>query len=235
MRTVGQDLLFGLRTLSKSPGFAVAAVVILALGVGANTAIFSLVDAVLLRPLPFLEPERLMRLQEASTAPERKVLGVSPARYLDWRAGSHAFAAMAGYHGTSLTLTGGQEPEALTAATVSGDLFAVFAVRPLLGRVFAPGEGEPGHDDVVILSQALWQSRFGANPKVLGREIVLDGRRHTLVGVMPALRVAGWYPAVVQIWKPLAWTPRERAARNERSLSVIARLKPGVDRRQAQA
>ncbi|HSS47632.1 MAG TPA: ABC transporter permease, partial [Thermoanaerobaculia bacterium] len=235
MKMVGQDLRFGLRALGKSPGFAAAAIVILALGIGANTAIFSLVDAVLLRPLAFPEPEQMMRLQEASRGPERKALGVSPARYLDWRAGSHAFAAMAAYHGTSLTLTGGQEPEALVAATVSGDLFAVFAIRPLLGRVFAPGEGDVGHDDVVILSQALWQNRFGADPRVLGREILLDGRRHTVVGVMPALRVTAWYPAVVQVWKPLAWTSRERAARNEPSLNVIARLKPGVDRRRAQA
>ncbi len=235
MKTVGQDLRFGLRTLSKSPGFAAAAVVILALGIGTNTAIFSLVDAVLLRPLPFPEPERLMRLQVESLAPGRKALGVSPARYLDWRAGSHAFAAMTAYHGTSLTLTGRQEPEALTAATVSGDLFSVLGVRPLLGRAFAAGEAELGHDDVVILSQSLWQSRFGADPRVLGRELVLDGRRHTVVGVLPTLRVASWYPAMVQVWKPLAWTAQERAVRNDPNLTVVARLKPGVDRRQAQA
>src|SRR5262249_34032044 len=108
-------------------------------------------------------------------------------------------------------------------------------VQRILGRVFAPGEEEPGHDDVVILSQALWQSRFGSDPKILGRELVLDGRRHTVVGVLPALRVAAWYPATVQVWKPLAWTAQERAMWGERILNVVARLKPGVDRRRAQA
>jgi putative ABC transport system permease protein len=237
MNTVGQDLRYSLRTLRKSPGFAVAAVGILALGIGANTALFSVVDAVLLRPLPFPEPGRMMRLQEAPPPPAEsgRAGPVSPANYLDWRGQSHAFAALAAYRGGSLTWTGGQEPEALTAATVAGDFFSVLAIRPVLGRVFAPGEEEPGHDDVVILSQALWQSRFGSDPQVLGRELVLDGRRHTVVGVMPALRVAAWYPATVQVWKPLAWTAEERAVRGERILNVIARLKPGVDRIQAQA
>jgi putative ABC transport system permease protein len=237
MSTVGQDLRYSLRTLRKSPGFAAAAAGILALGIGANTALFSVVDAVLLRPLPFPEPGRMMRLQEAPPPPAEpgRAGPVSPANYLDWRSQSHTFAALAAYRGGSLTWTGQQEPEALTAATVAGDFFSVLAVRPLLGRVFAPGEEEPGHDDVVILSQALWQSRFGSDPQVLGRELVLDGRRHTVVGVMPALRVAAWYPATVQVWKPLAWTAEERAVRGERILNVIARLRPGVDRLQAQA
>ncbi|HEV7785208.1 MAG TPA: ADOP family duplicated permease, partial [Thermoanaerobaculia bacterium] len=237
MSTVGQDLRYSLRTLCKSPGFAVAAVGILALGIGANTALFSVVDAVLLRPLPFPEPGRMMRLQEAPPPPAEAMRAgpVSPANYLDWRGQSHVFAALAAYRGGSLTLTGRQEPEALTAATVAGDFFSVLAIRPVLGRVFAPGEEEPGHDDVVILSQALWQGRFGSDPQVLGREVVLDGRRHTVVGVMPALRVAAWYPATVQVWKPLAWTAEERAVRGERILNVIARLQPGVERLRAQA
>ena len=235
MNTVGQDLRYSLRTLRKSPGFAVAAVGILALGIGANTALFSVVDAALLRPLPFPAPERMMRLEEAPPPPAESFRAASPADYFDWRAQSHSFAALAAYRGGSLTLTGGQEPEALTAATVMGDFFSVLAIQPVLGRVFAPGEEEPGHDDVVILSQGLWQSSFGSDPQILGRELVLDGRRHTVVGVMPALRVAAWYPATVQVWTPLAWTAQERAIRGERLLNVIARLKPGVDRLQAQA
>ena len=237
MSTLAQDLRYSLRTLRKSPGFAAAAVGILALGIGANTALFSLVDAVLLRPLPFPEPGRMMRLQEEPPPPAEpgRAGPVSPANYLDWRGQSHAFSALAAYRGGSLTWTGGQEPEALTAATVAGDFFSVLAMRPVLGRVFAPGEEEPGHDDVVILSQALWQSRFGSDPRVLGRTLVLDGRRHTVVGVMPAFRVAAWYPATVQVWTPLAWTAKERAVRGERILNVIARLKPGVDRLRAQA
>jgi predicted permease len=230
-----QDLRYSLRTLRKSPGFAAAAVGILALGIGANTALFSVVDAVLLRPLPFPEPERIMRIEEAPPPPAGSLRAASPADYFDWRSQSHSFAALAAYRGGSLTLTGGQEPEALTAATVMGDFFSVLAIRPILGRVFAPGEEEPGHDDVVILSQSLWQSRFGSDPQILGRTLVLDGRRHTVVGVMPALRTAGWYPATVQVWTPLAWTAKERAVRSERLQFVIARLKPGVDRLQAQA
>ncbi len=235
MSAVGLDLRYSLRTLRKSPGFAVAAVGILALGIGANTALFSVVDAALLRPLPFPEPERMMRLEEAPPPPAESFRAASPADYFDWRAQSHSFAALAAYRGGSLTLTGGQEPEALTAATVMGDFFSVLAIQPVLGRAFAPGEEEPGHDGVVILSQGLWQSRFGSDPRILGRELVLDGRRHTVVGVMPALRVAGWYPATVQVWVPLAWNAKERAVRGERFLNVIARLKPGVDHLQAQA
>jgi predicted permease len=235
VNTVGQDLRYSLRTLRKSPGFAAAAGGILALGIGANTALFSVVDAVLLRPLPFPEPGRMMRLQETPPPPAESLRAASPADYFDWRAQSHSFAALAAYRGGSLTLTGGQEPEALTAATVMGDFFSVLAIQPILGRAFAPGEEEPDHDDIVILSQALWQSRFGSDPQILGRTLVLDGRRHTVVGVMPALRVAAWYPATVQVWVPLAWTAEERAVRSERLLNVIARLKPGVDRLQAQA
>ena len=235
MTTVGLDLRYSLRTLRKSPGFAAAAIGILALGIGANTALFSVVDAVLLRPLDFPEPERIMRLEEAPPPPAESFRAASPADYFDWRVQSHSFAALAAYRGGSLTLTGGQEPEALTAATVMGDFFSVLAIQPVLGRAFAPGEEEPGHDDVVILSQSLWQSRFGSDPQILGRQLVLDGRRHTVVGVMPALRVAAWYPALVKVWTPLAWNAKERAVRGERLLNVIARLKPGVDRRQAQA
>jgi putative ABC transport system permease protein len=235
MSTVGQDLRYSLRTLRKSPGFAAAAVGILALGIGANTALFSVVDAVLLRPLPFPEPGRMMRIEEAPPPPAGSLRAASPADYFDWRAQSRSFAALAAYRGGSLTWTGGQEPEALTAATVMGDFFSVLAIQPVLGRAFAPGEEEPGHDDVVILSQALWQSRFGSDPRILGRQLMLDGRRHTVVGVMPALRVAGWYPATVQVWTPLAWNAKERAVRSERLQYVIARLKPGVDRVQAQA
>jgi predicted permease len=236
MSTVGQDLRYSLRTLRKSPGFAAAAVGILALGIGANTALFSVVDAALLRPLPFPEPGRMMRLEEVPPPPA-VVFGkaASPANYFDWRGQSQSFAALAAYRGGSLTLTGGQEPEALTAATVMGDFFSVLAIQPVLGRVFAPEEEEPGHDDVVILSQDLWQSRFGSDPQILGRGLLLDGRRHTVVGVMPSLRVAAWYPATVQAWTPLAWTAKERAVRGERIVSVIARLKPGVNRLQAQA
>jgi predicted permease len=236
MSTLAQDLRYSLRTLRKSPGFAAAAIGILALGIGANTALFSVVDAALLRPLPFPEPGRMMRLEEVPPPPA-VVFGkaASPANYFDWRGQSHSFAALAAYRGGSLTLTGGQEPEALTAATVMGDFFSVLAIRPVLGRFFAPEEEEPGHDDVVILSQDLWQSRFGSDPQILGRGLVLDGRRRTVVGVMPSLRVAAWYPATVQVWTPLAWTAKERAVRGERIVSVIARLKPGVDRLQAQA
>jgi putative ABC transport system permease protein len=234
-----QDLRYSLRTLKKSPGFAAAAVGILALGIGANTAIFSVVDAVLLRPMPFAQPERLMRLLHvppAASFPGLKTFSVSPANYLDWRAQNHVFERMAIYQGGSFSLTGRDQPEALSAAVVSADFFPLLRARPLLGRVFAAGEEQPGHDDVVILSHALWQSHFGSNPKVVGQEVVLDGRRHTIVGVMPAaFKTAIWYPTTVQLWKPLAWTAKERAVRGNHNYSVVARLKPGADRRQAQA
>jgi putative ABC transport system permease protein len=234
-----QDLRFSFRTLRKSPGFAAAAVGILALGIGANTAIYSVVDAVLLRPMPFPEPGRLMRLYHvppAKSFPGLKTFSVSPANYLDWRAQNHVFETMAIYQGDSLSLTGREQPEALSAARVSADFFPLLRARPLLGRAFVAGEEEPGHDDVVILSHALWQSHFGSNPRIVGQQVVLDGRRHTVVGVMPAeFRLPIWYPTTVQLWKPLAWTAAERAVRGNHNYSVVARLKPGMDRRLAQA
>ncbi|HTQ80359.1 MAG TPA: ABC transporter permease, partial [Thermoanaerobaculia bacterium] len=232
-----QDLRHAFRTLRKSPGFAVATVGILALGIGANTAIFSVVNAVLLQPLPLPAAEQLVKVTQV---PPRSAAGpdgmaVSPADFADLRAGNRVFSAIAAYRGGAFTLTGTDRPESLSAATVSEDFFAVLSVQPRLGRIFTREEQEPGHDDVVILSHAFWQKRFGGDPRILGRVIRLDGRANTVIGVMGSdFRAPSWYPTIVEIWKPLATSAAERSVRNVRSRFVIARLRPGVSPAQAQ-
>ncbi len=240
IETLGQDLRHALRTLRKSPGFVAAALAILALGIGANTAIFSVVNAVLLQPMPLSAPEQLVKVSQepirGAGEPGAEVLAVSPADFEDFRAGNRVFSAMAAYRGGSFTLTGTDRPEALSAATVSAGFFAVLGVHPRLGRSFTAAEEEHGHDDVVILSHSLWQSRFGGDPKILGRVIRLDGRANTVVGVMGSgFQVASWYPTVVEIWKPLAASIGERTVRNLRSRYVVARLRPAVSSARAQA
>jgi len=240
IETLTQDLRHALRTLRKSPGFVAATLGILALGIGANTAIFSVVNAALLRPLPLSAPERLVKVSQepfrSAGGAASEVLAVSPADFEEFRAGNRVFSAMASYRSGSCTLTGTDRPEAIPAATVSESFFAVLGVQPRLGRIFTAAEEEPGHDDVVILSHALWQSRFGGDPRILGRVIRLDGRQNTVVGVMgPDLRVPSWYPTIVELWKPLAASLRERAVRNVRNRSVVARLRPGVSPARAQA
>lgn len=230
-----QDLKYGLRLLRRSPGFTAAAVFVLALGIGANTAIFTIVNAVLLRPLPFPDSSRLMQLWHvppAKSFPGSKRFALSAANYLDWRAENHVFQDMAIYTGALFTLTGTGQPDFLSAGRVPADFFAVFQVQPKLGRVFLPEEDQPGHDHEVILSYPIWQSRFGADPRIVGREITLDGQEYTVVGVMgPDFR----RPSFAQVWVPMAMTDKERVVRGEHHYLVTARLKPGVDQKQAQA
>ncbi len=230
-----QDVRYGLRMLRKSPGFAAVALLILALGIGANSAIFSVVHAVLLRPLPFPESERLVEVAHVPPPeqfPGRKTFAVSPANYLDWRAQNDVFENMTVLTGTDLNLTGGGAPESLPAAAVSADFFSVLRVAPTLGRGFAEGEDQRGGAKVAVLSQALWKSRFGGNPGAIGQAVVLDGQPYTVIGVMPA-RFA--FPDLARLWVPLAWTDAERSVRGIHDFEVIARLKPGVPLQRARA
>jgi putative ABC transport system permease protein len=235
MGTVMQDLKYGMRVLRKSPGFAAAAILVLALGIGANTAIFSVVNAVLLRPLPLPEPERLTlvwHVPPAKSFPGVTRFSVSPANYLDWQKQNQVFEKMTALTRTAMNLTGGAQPESLTAGSATADFFSVMKAAPMLGRTFAAEEDQPGHDKVVVLGNALWQSHFGSNLHALGQKLTLDGDAYTVIGVMPPTFD---FPPKAQVWLPLAWTDKDRAVRGNHNYMVAARLKPGVDVKQAQA
>ncbi len=235
MRPLIQDIRYGFRVLRKSPGFSAAAILVLALGIGANTAIFSVVNAVLLEPLPFPEAARIVAVAHTPPPeqfPGMKTFSVSPANYLDWRSQADVFEAMAAHAGGYVNLTGGGRPEALLAAFVTSDFFPVLRATPLLGRAFAAGEDEPGRNRVVVLSEELWKTRFGGRADAVGQAIDLNGQKYTVVGVLPARSA---YPEWAKLWTPLAWTPEERAIRGIHDFAVLARLKAGVPVEQAQA
>jgi putative ABC transport system permease protein len=231
-----QDLKYGIRVLRKSPGFSIVAVVVLALGIGANTAIFSVVNAVLLRPLPFSDPARIVHVWHVPpprSFPGMTRFSVSPANYLDWARSNHVFEKIAIYGGRSMNLTGGGKPEYVRAATTSADFFSVLGVKPLLGRTFLAGEDQPGHDHEVVLTYEFWQSRFGGDRSIVGRQITMNDEAYTVIGVMGRKFM---FPAWEEkLWTPLAWTPREAAIRDNHNYLVVAKLQQGVDIKQAQA
>lgn len=235
MAALLQDLKYGVRLLRKSPAFTAAAAIVLALGIGANTAIFTVVNAVLLRPLPFPDAGRLVQIWHvppAKSFPGMTEFAVSAANYLDWKSRNHSFQQMAIYTFDSFALSAKGQPETVRSGAVAADFFSVYQVQPKLGRVFSPDEDQPGHNNVVILSYPFWQSNFGSDPKVIGQTINLDGRGCTIVGVMgPEF----WSPSSAQIWTPLAMTDKERAVRGEHHYLVIGRLKADVNLKQAQA
>src|ERR687883_1121170 len=183
--TLLQDLRYGARVLRKKPGFTAVAVVTLALGVGANTAIFSVVNAVILRPLPYPEPERLVRVYEKRPKLGRTRNVVSAPDFVDWRGQNRAFDSMAAYTGWGASLTSDGEPQRITGALASADLFRVLRAEPMLGRAFVAEEDRPGAPRVVVISHGLWRRRFGADPSAGGKAVTLDGRTYTGVGVMP--------------------------------------------------
>ena len=235
MRNLFSDMRFSLRTLRRNQAFSAAAIVVLALGIGANTAIFSVVHAVLLRPLPFDDPSNIMQVWHvppAKSFPGMTMFSVSPANYLDWQSQSSSFEQMAAYGFRSFTVGGKERPEAIQAAAVSSDFFALLRVAPLLGRTFTPDEDRPGEGHVVVLGYNFWRDHFASDRNILGRGILLDGETYSVVGVMPeTFRFPSWG----KIWVPLAWTNETRAVRGNHNYLVISRLKKGVDIRQAQA
>jgi putative ABC transport system permease protein len=230
-----QDMKFALRLLRKSPGFACVAIAIMALGIGANTAIFSVVHAVLLEPLPFPDADRLVQIWHVppqASFPGMTRFSVSAANFLDWQKQNNVFEQMALYGGTGFDITGAQKPESIIAGTVTSNFFSVLGVQPLHGRVFLPQEDRPGSNHEVILSYKLWQARYGSDANVLGKSIDLDGDPYVIVGIMGPKMVM---PSFAQLWTPLGLSSKDAAVRNEHHFFSIGRLKPGVTLGQAQA
>src|SRR5262247_2869286 len=240
LEEVWQDLRYGARMLMKNPGFTLIAVLTLALGIGANTAIFSIVNAVLLQPLPFAEPERLMWFGGWVGADKEQ--GVTPADFLDYREQSRSFTQIAAsvFDGILMNLSGAGEPEPVMGVYVTANYMDVFGVKPALGRTFAAEEGLEGNnleggDRVVVLSHTLWQRRFGGDPAIINQTITLDNRNVTVIGVMPP---QFQYPPGVEIWLPFRFPASPQDAfrsREVRLLRPVARLKPGVTRAEAKA
>jgi putative ABC transport system permease protein len=228
MENLWQDIRYAVRMLVKKPGFTLIAAITLALGIGANSGIFSVVNAVLLRPLPFTEPEHLIKIWE--TFPNGFGT-VSPPNLKDWREQNTAFTGIAAYQSAGYSLQGDHDSERVQAATVSANFFDVLGVLPQLGRSFRSGEDEPGQNRLVILSHDLWHRRFNTDSSIVGKNILLGGENYQVIGVMPPqIR----FPSrLTEIWVPLDFTPTQQAARGSHSLLTLGRLKPGVSLEQA--
>jgi len=221
-----QDARESLRLLIRQPRFALIAILTLALGIGATTAVFSVVNAVLLKPLPFAEPERLVMLWERQAAAGRERDQVAAANLLDWRDQAQSFTGIASYIYWGLALTGQGEPVELQTGRVSPNLFSLLGATPLLGRTFHPEEETAGRERVVILSYAVWQQRFGSDPSIVGRTISLDQQPYQVVGVMPD---SFEFPdRDTQVWVPIAYFPYEKTRRSQRMFYALARLAPGA-------
>ena len=231
--TVWQDVRYGARMLLKNPGMSIVVIVALALGIGANTAIFSVVNAVLLRPLPYDESDRLVFLNEKSQVLDE--MSISYPNFTDWRAHTQTFEKMGVYNRASYNLTGTGEPERLVTGQVSADLFSVLRVNPLHGRLFTNDEDAPGGPPVVVLSYPLWQRRFGGQLSILNQPLTLNSKTYTVIGIMPEKFL---YPSRVEMWVPvgqLSGDPSWQARGNHPGLYGVARLKPGATLAQADA
>jgi putative ABC transport system permease protein len=229
VQTLWQDIRYGVRQLRRSPGFTAVAVLTLALGIGANTAIFSVVNAVLLRPLPYKDSEGLVVILHYGNGP------VAPANFIDWRNQNHVFQRMGAAEYWTPNLTGVDRPEQVWGLHVTSDIFPLLGVQPLLGRMFLPEEDQPGREHEVILSFRAWQQRFGGDNGIIGCPMMLDGEKYTIVGVMPRnFKFAPFWATKAELWAPLPLAARA-AERSGNSLRLFARLKPGVTLQQARA
>src|SRR5215510_4939953 len=231
MKTLWQDMRYGLRMSLKKPGFTLTAVITLSLGIGATSTIFSFVNGILLRPLPYQDSERLVALDETALKRGVASMGVSFPNFLDWREQNQVFTGVAAYLSGNYTMTGSGEPEQLSGADISYNTFEVLGVAPVLGRTFTAEEDRPGSDLVVILGYGLWERRFGGKPEIIGQKITLLNQQRTVIGVMPP---DFKFPDVADLWVPLA-LDTNRMTRTDHGLSAIARLKPGVTVEQAQS
>ena len=226
-----QDLHYTARMLRRTPGFAITAVLIVALGIGATTAAFSVTDFVLIRPLPFPQADRLVKVWQRTPGYSR--LELSPANYRDWKAASTAFESIGMYHAMIANMLGAGEPLRVEGAAVSSDLFPTLRVRPLIGRLFTEADDRGGAAGTVLLSYRLWQTRFAAEPAVVGRQVMLDNESHTVIGVMP--REFRFPSSDAQLWTSLRFTEQDYVDRGDNWMNAVGRLRPGVALEQARA
>ncbi|MEK6299565.1 MAG: ABC transporter permease [Acidobacteriota bacterium] len=239
MEALWQDLKYGVRMLAKSPGFTAVAVIALALGIGANTAIFSVVNAVLIRSLPFRSPDQLVMVWENNRPRNRAQNVISAANFLDWRDQNTVFEQMCAIFDNRANLTGVDDPEEIPTQVVEANFFDLLGVNVSLGRAFVPEEGVDGQDNVVVISQSLWKRRFGGDPGLVGKAIKLNGQDFTVVGIAPLdfqflIKSGSLTGKQAELWMPLTFSPNSRVRRG-RFMSAVARIKPGVDLAAAQA
>ncbi len=224
MDTLWKDIKFGWRAIIKSPGFTAIAVIALALGIGANTAIFSIADAFLLKPLNIPDPEHLVIVGAVRPGATSDINSVSAADFADWKQQTKSFAGMGGFQWDEVSLTGAGLPEKVQGFRVTSNLFELCSERPLYGRTFLPEEEQPGHDGVVVIGQKLWERRFGADPRIIGQEVHLDGRPYTVVGIMSRTFD---FPQLAELWVPMAFTPQQWTDRKSHVMWPVAKLGPG--------
>src|SRR5688500_8067362 len=223
--TFFQDVRYGARLLFRTPGFTLVAVAALAIGIGANTAIFSVVNTLLIQPLPYQDPDRLVMVWEHNLPRDRKNNVVGPANFLHWRDMNQSFEDMAAFSFTfTYTVLGDGDPEEIPSKIVTAAFFPVLGVQPALGRTFTPDEDKPG-SRVLVMSDRLWRRRYNADPNILQRTVSVQGTPYTVLGVMPP--GFSFMDKTVDLWAPVGFTQASRTPRG-RSLSVVARLKPGV-------
>jgi putative ABC transport system permease protein len=227
------DMRYAVRSLAAAPWFALTAIAVIALGIGATTGAFSVTDFVLIRPLPFTDPDRLVKLWEST--PGYRMMELSGPNYRDWKASARSFESMAAYHFDEITLLAAGEPKRLNGTAVTADLFPTLGVKPLLGRTFTPKDDEPGAPGTIVLSYRLWQTEFGGDPGVVGRALVLDTEASTVIGVMP--RDFHFPRSDAIYWTPARFGQRDFAdsERTNNWLEVVARLRPGVSLAEARA
>jgi putative ABC transport system permease protein len=229
MENLSRDVRYGMAALARDPAFAAVTIGLLALGIGANTAMFTIVDAVLLKPLPFNEPDRMVRVWETTSPTQRN--NTTTLTFLDWRRQDTLFEALSMEESFRAAVATGADPERLPGKMVSADYFKIFGVKAAIGRTFASGEDQPGAPPVLVLSNSFWQTRFGADPDILKRDVVLDGRPHRIVGVLPP----GTFDRdEARFWRPMIFAP-DQMNRGQHWLHVIGRLRPGVSIDQARA
>jgi len=230
METIWQDIRYGVRMLVKHRLTTLVCVVALALGIGANTTMFSLAEAFLLHPVPFENANRLVALVDSHADANGASFGqdqspVAPATYFEWKKEAHTFDEIAAYAWNELNLTGNPSPQKVQAFQVSANFFETVGVQPQVGRVFLPEEEEPGKDQEIILGHALWEQRYASDPHVIGKNIKVNGKSFTIVGVMSK----GFdFPKPAEAWIPLSFDVKEKLRRDSRWLFVLGRLKPGV-------